>query len=106
MDTELIETTNQNSVKVPKVVKPSNKKTLKTLGTSVIKSCFFSLSVRKTRFWGILIFSAPIQDRRLNFLSTFPLRSNCFSAAYTNNEINSKKITKPIVRGFQLSFIK
>ena len=33
LDTQLIEPTNQNAAKVPKVVKPTNKK---SLGTSVI----------------------------------------------------------------------
>ena len=37
LDTKQNEPTNQNSLKVPKVVKPNNKKTIfKTLGTSVI----------------------------------------------------------------------
>ena len=39
LDTQLNESTNQNSLKVPKVVKPTNKKMLlKTLGTSVMNS--------------------------------------------------------------------
>ncbi len=37
LDTQLNEPTNQNSIKVPKVVKPTNKKILlETLGTSVV----------------------------------------------------------------------
>ena len=39
LETQLNESTNQNSLKVPRVVKPTNKKTLlKKLGTSVINS--------------------------------------------------------------------
>ena len=39
LDTQLNESTNQNSLNVSKVVKPLNKKTqLKTLGTSVINN--------------------------------------------------------------------
>ena len=46
LDTQLNETTNQNSLKVPKVVNPMNKKTiLKTLGTSVINSLLSPLSL-------------------------------------------------------------
>ena len=38
LDTKFIEPTNKNSIKVPKLVKPTNKKTsYKTLATSVIK---------------------------------------------------------------------
>ena len=44
LDTQLNESTNQNSLKVPKVEKPTNKKTLlKTLGTSVINSTYVPL---------------------------------------------------------------
>ena len=46
LDTQLNEPINQNSIKVPKVVKPTNKKTLlyKTLGIIVINSLFVALS--------------------------------------------------------------
>ena len=39
LDSKLYEPTNQNLIKVPKIVKPTNKKNIfKTLGTSVIDS--------------------------------------------------------------------
>ena len=46
LDTQLNEATNQNSRKVPKVIKLTNKKMLlKTLGTSVINSPMSPLSM-------------------------------------------------------------
>ena len=45
-DTQLNEPTNQNLTKVPKVLKPTNKKCYyKTLGTSVLKSSMSSPSL-------------------------------------------------------------
>ena len=55
-DTRLNESTNQNSLKVLKVVKPTNKKTLlRTFGTSVINSrlsslCLTSRTLKKKDF--------------------------------------------------------
>ena len=46
LDTQLNEPTNQNLIKVPKVVQPTNKKTfLMTLGTSVINIPMYTPSM-------------------------------------------------------------
>ena len=52
LDTQINEPTNQNSIKVPKIVKPTNKKNYyKTLGTSVINDPMSPPSLFCNLYW-------------------------------------------------------
>ena len=63
--TQLNKATNQNSLKVPKVIKPTKKKNviIKKMGTSVISSLLASFSDFKTVMYKYLIYKNKLHCR-------------------------------------------